>query len=525
MYPGSPPPVLAVPFVPPSWAAIMTSGYRHHRIRRKLRAYHPPSRKETRRANRTSRRKNPCSCAGFVPQVVETSDVRGATLPPVTPKPTISPHGPDRPLSGSLHSVLRFIPTRKETRRANHCKTPRSCAGGDPGPGRRPRSAGAPRATPSRSSDTPSRPYRHNGGYRHREGDDDGKGRPPPPPPPPNPPRGNLPSLKIRCHFLDHAGQCESHCRPDHNGHFPFRIVRKHTTLTFCSDVCMGAFLVDEQDTLISQPWPPHYRAAAGEILNRRVLELLRDPCPDNSMKGHTWPLKSILKRTVYVTEGMNLQDRSQCAVLSRFLYDAIDHIIDSQVHKYDLISVSLLRWATRYAHQHLFRLVGIFTDSKAHCDRWGLELPGMAPSKRTYVPEARSGGKRRQEVPNSSFGRSPHFSSASSSSSDPPPPREPIADFRNKGQSRGEASSSNSVHPPPASDSTPPISSGSIPPILNQIPTFPPGVDPSPEASAILRSKVFELLKRPSAKHKHSYEYWRSITAIIGHRTLYGFY
>jgi len=214
----------------------------------------------------------------------------------------------------------------------------------------------------------------------------------------------------------------------------------------------------------------------------------------------------------------MNLQDRSQCAVLSRLLYDAIDPIIDSQVHKDYLISVSLLRWATRYAHQHLFRLVGIFTDSKAHCDKWGLELPGMAPTKRTYVPEAGSGGERHQESPNSSFGRSLHFSSASSSSSDPPPPREPTADLRNKGQSRGEASSSNSVHPRPVSDSTPPVSSGSIPPTLNQIPTFQPGVDPSPEASAKLCSKVFELLKRPSAKHKHSLEYWRSITAIIGH-------
>jgi len=157
----------------------------------------------------------------------------------------------------------------------------------------------------------------------------------------------------------------------------------------------MGAFLVDEQDTLISQPWPPHYQAAAGEILNTRVLELLRGPCPDNPMKGHTWPLRSILERTVYVKEGMNLRDRSQYAILSRLLYDAIDPVIDSHVHEDYLISVSLLRWATRYAHQHLFRLVGIFTDSKAHCDKWGLELPGMAPTKRTYVPEAGSGGKR----------------------------------------------------------------------------------------------------------------------------------
>jgi len=164
MVPGSPPPVLAVPFVPPSWAAITTGGYRHHRIRRKLRACRPYSRKETRRANR---RKTPRSCAGFVPEVVETSDVRGAELPPVTPEPTISPHESDRPLSGSLHSVLaysvlRFIPTspRKEEHRANRRKTPRSCARGDPGPSRRHRSAGAHHSTPSRSSHPPSRPYR-----------------------------------------------------------------------------------------------------------------------------------------------------------------------------------------------------------------------------------------------------------------------------------------------------------------------------------------------------------------------------
>jgi len=86
MDPGSPPPVLAVPFVPPSWAAIMTGGYRHHRLQCKLHANHPPSRKETRRANRANRRKTPRSCAG-------------------------PHHGPDRPLSGSLHSVLRFTPT------------------------------------------------------------------------------------------------------------------------------------------------------------------------------------------------------------------------------------------------------------------------------------------------------------------------------------------------------------------------------------------------------------------------------
>jgi len=131
MVPGSPPLVISLPFVPPSWAAVMTGGYRHHRIRRQLHANHPPSRKETFRANGGRRRKTP---------------------------------GP-------------------WSRR-----NPRSCADPDPGPGRRPRPAGAHQSTPSRSSYTPSRPYRPTGGYRHREGDDDGRGRPPPPPPPPNPP-------------------------------------------------------------------------------------------------------------------------------------------------------------------------------------------------------------------------------------------------------------------------------------------------------------------------------------------------
>ena len=209
MVPGSPPPVLAVPFVPPSWAAIMTGGYRHHRIRRKLRAGRPYSRKKTRRANRRSSpvvSKTPRSCAGFVPEVVETSDVRGAELPPVTSEPTISPHEPDRPLSGSLHSVLaysvlRFIPTnppspRKEERRAIRRKTPRSCAGGDPGPSRRHCSAGAHHSPPPRSSHPPSRPYRQNNGYGHGEGGDDHRGRPPPPPPPIYP-RRNLPDLQL----------------------------------------------------------------------------------------------------------------------------------------------------------------------------------------------------------------------------------------------------------------------------------------------------------------------------------------
>jgi len=105
--PGSRPTVLALPFVPPSWAVVTTGGYRHHRMRRHLHAKHPPSRKETLRANlgfrRSNHRKTPRSCSG-------------------------SPHGPNRPLSGSLHfgfhSVLRYVPlplSRKETRSANHC--------------------------------------------------------------------------------------------------------------------------------------------------------------------------------------------------------------------------------------------------------------------------------------------------------------------------------------------------------------------------------------------------------------------
>jgi len=305
MVPGSPPPVLAVPFVPPSWAAVMTGGYRHHRIRCKLRACHPYSRKETRRANRRDKetlranllRKTPRSCAGFVPEVVETSDARGATLPPVTPEPTISPHEPDRPLSGSLHSilsysVLRFISTspRKEARRANRCKTPRSCAGGDPGSSRRHQSAGAHHSTPSRSSHAPSRPYHQNGGYGHGEGGDDHRGRPPSPPPPIYP-RRSLPDLQIRCHFSDHAGQCENICRL-HNGQFRHRVVRKHTTLTFCTANCMECFMRDERDTLISQPFPLHVRHAAGAKLRQYVQTLLEDRCPDGG--GYAWPLRSL---------------------------------------------------------------------------------------------------------------------------------------------------------------------------------------------------------------------------------------
>jgi len=440
-------------------------------------------------------------------------------------------------VSARRHNNACFA-SRAEFRRANRRKTPRSCARPQHGPDRRPRSSFF-NSSPSYSYTLTS--YHPNDGDRHGERNDDDRDRPPPPPPPIHP-RGDLPLLRIRCHFSDHAGQCERHCRRNCSGHFPYTVVRKHTTLTFRTDVYMEAFLVDERDTLISQPWPPHYRAAAGAILNRRVLELLCDPCPDNPRRGHTWPLRSILDRTVYVTKGMNLQERSQCAVLSRYLYDITDGIIDSQVPKDELVSVGLLLWATKSPRQHLFRLVSIFTNSKLHRNKWGLELPGITRTKETYVPEARSSGKRRQDSSDPSFGSSPHFTSASSSSSDPPPPPRPRFNDRrqsrgkasssnsvdppppqepmvmDKGLSRGEASSSNSVHPPPASGSTPPVSSGSIPSILNQIPTFPPGVDPCKDAVAIPRSKVFKLLETPSAKHKHSYEYWRSIAAILGH-------
>ena len=270
--PGSPPTVLALPFIPPSWAAVMTGGYRHHRIRRHLHVNHKPHHR----------------------------------------------------------------PSRKETgkeRRANRRKTTRSCAGPDPGPGRRPHS-GPPQATPSRSSYTPARPYRHNDGYyRHGERDDDDRGRPLPPPPP-NPPRGDLPHLQIRCHYSDHIGQCERICTPTNRGQFRFRLVRKHTTLTVCSRKCMESFIGDERDTLISQPFPPHVRAAADAFLNKCILELNRGKCPDNPRSGYAWPLRSILNRTVRVTGGVNLQERNTCAVLSRFLYDITINAVNYRVEE-----------------------------------------------------------------------------------------------------------------------------------------------------------------------------------------------
>jgi len=505
MVPGSPPPVLAVPFVPPSWAAIMTGGYRHHRIRCKLRACHPYSRKEMRRANRRDKetrranllRKTPRSCAGFVPEVVETSDVRGVTLPPVTPEPTISPHEPDRPLSGSLHSVLaysvlRFIPTSpcKEARRANRCKTPRSCAGGDPGSSCRHRSAGAHHSTPTRSSHAPSRPYHQNGGYGHGEGGDDHRGRPPPPPPPIYP-RRSLPDLQIRCHFSDHAGQCENICRL-HNGQFRHRVVRKHTTLTFCTANCMECFMRDERDTLISQPFPLHVRHAAGAKLRQYVQTLLEDRCPDGG--GYAWPLRSLLDRTVRTTASMDLQHISTRAVYTRFLYDVAIDAVSFQVdedNRFNVASAGLLCWAESVENRHLFRIVQLDANSDFHCDRWGLELNGKSPAKGTSAPAGRvqgerSNGKRRKDFPNSSVRPSPTFSSASSLT---PGPRGPIADVN--GHRWGEESF-NFVQPPPIRVSKPAWHF--------------PGTHPN----LIISRRVPTLLR--------SQKKWRSVSELLAH-------
>jgi len=502
MVPGSPPPVLAVPFVPPSWAAVMTGGYRHHRIRCKLRAFHPYSHKETRRANLRDKetrranllRKTPRSCAGFVPEVVGTSDVRGATLPPVTPKPTISPHEPDRPLSGSLHSVLsysvlRFIPTspRKEARRANRCKTPRSCAGGDPGPSRRHRSAGAHHSTPSRSSHTPSRPYHQNGGYGHWEGGDDDKSRPPPPPIYPG--RG-LPDLHIRCHFSDHASQCENVCRL-HNGQFRHRVVRKHTTLTFCGAHCMECFMRDERDELISQPFPLHVRHAAGAKLRQYVRTLLEDRCPDGS--GYAWPLRSLLDRTVRTTASMDLQHISTRAVYTRFLYDIANDVVSYQVNednRFNVASVGLLRWAGSVENRHLFRIVQLNANSDFHCNRWGLELNGKSPAKGASAPAGRSqkdrsNGKRRKDFPSSPVRPSPPFSSASSYPSDPRRP----PDVNGHRWAEG---SFNFAQPPP-------------------INVLKPGwLFPGTHPNIILSQRVPTLLK--------SRKMWRSVSELLAH-------
>jgi len=355
-------------------------------------------------------------------------------------------------VSARRHNNACFA-SRAEFRRANRRKNPRSCAGPDPGPGRRPCS-GPPHATPSRSSDTPSRPCNHHGGYRPGGRDDDDRARQPPPPP--NPPRGGLLDLPIRCHYSNHKGQCERICTL-HKGQFLYRLVRKHTTLTFCTANCMGYFVREELDTLISQPFPPEVRRATDALLNQRVLALLKGKCPDNPRSGYTWPLRSLLDRTVRITTGMDLQDRNMCAVFAQFLYDIAINAVNYQVKEdgdFNRASVGLLCWAEDVQNQHLFRVVCLDANSAFHCDRWGLELPGRNPTKSTYAPRERSNGKRRQDFPNPSVSRSPHLPSASSSSSDP---RGPIADVN--GQSRGGGSSSNYVHQPPARVSTPPVS------------------------------------------------------------------
>jgi len=324
MVPGSPPPVLALPFVPPSWAAVMTGGYRKRRI----------------------------DHARFAKLGIKREEFR-------------------RTLASRKRTFRRRSRTTTTPRLNANCKTPRSCAGGDPGPSRRHRSAGAHHSTPSRSSHTPSRPYRQNDGYGHGEGGDDHRGRPPPPPL--IYPRRNLPDLQIRCHFSDHAGQCKNICRL-HNGQFRHRVVRKHATLTFCTANCMECFMRDERDTLISQPFPLHVRHAAGAKLRQYVQTLLEDRCPDGS--GYAWPLRSLLDRTVRTTASMDLQHISTRAVYTRFLYDIAIDAVSYQVdedNRFNVASVGLLRWAESVENRHLFRVVQLDANSEFHCDRWGL--------------------------------------------------------------------------------------------------------------------------------------------------------
>jgi len=234
-------------------------------------------------------------------------------------------------------------------------RPPRSCAGPNHGPDHRPRSSSF-RPSPSHSY-APARPYRHHDGDGHRERDEDGRGRPPPPPPPPNPPRGDPSPSEIQCHYSNHEGQCWRTCKPN-RGLFPFRLVRKHTTLTFCSKRCLEHFTSDEVDTLISQPFPPHVRAAVDEHLNTRVLELLRSICPDNPRHGFAWPLRSILGRTVRTKRDMGLHQLNNCAVISRFLFDITDNAVNHRLEKdgyYNKSSRGLLRWAENVDHKHLF--------------------------------------------------------------------------------------------------------------------------------------------------------------------------
>ena len=98
------------------------------------------------------------------------------------------------------------------------------------------------------------------------------------------------------------------------------------------------------------------------------------------------------------VTAGMDLQDRSTCAVFSRLLYDiainAVNYRVEEDGH-FNMASVGLLRWAEDVENQHLFRVVGLDANSAFHCDRWGLESPGRNPTKGTYVPVDRAPGER----------------------------------------------------------------------------------------------------------------------------------
>jgi len=171
----------------------------------------------------------------------------------------------------------------------------------------------------------------------------------------------------------------------------------------------MGCFLRDERDTLISQPFPPHVRHAAGARLSQYVQALLEAKCPDNQQSGCTWPLRSLLNRTVRMTATMDLQHISTRAVYTRFLYDiaidAVSYRVDED-RQFNVASVGLLRWAESVENQHIFRVIRLDANSELHCDRWGLELTGKSPSKDTYVPAGRaqgerSNGKRRKDFPN----------------------------------------------------------------------------------------------------------------------------
>jgi len=89
MAPGSPPPVLAVPFVPPSWVAVITGGYRKCRI----------------------------DHARFAKLAIKREEVR-------------------RTLASRRRTFRRRSRTSTTTRLNAKCKTPRSCAGPHPGPDR-----------------------------------------------------------------------------------------------------------------------------------------------------------------------------------------------------------------------------------------------------------------------------------------------------------------------------------------------------------------------------------------------------